>query len=110
MFYRCSIYFLGVIQRHTRPHYPPGHEALSSLVDVAVQQPSLPVPTAPHEGLGKTMADNIMEQPHRFQLIQQQQMQLRQQQRMEAERRAYHQQQVAQQQAARQQVKIFFFI
>lgn len=45
----------GVIQRHTRPPYlPPGHEALSSLVDVAVQQPSLPVPvTPPHEGLGK---------------------------------------------------------
>lgn len=55
----------GVIQRHIRPHYPPGHEALGSLVDVAVQQPSLPVPNAPHEGLGKTMADNIMEQPHR---------------------------------------------
>lgn len=43
----------GVIQRHTRPYLPPGHEALSSLVDVAVQQPSLPVPNAPHEGLGK---------------------------------------------------------
>jgi hypothetical protein len=37
----------GVIQRHTRPYLPPGHEALSSLVDVAVQQPSLPVPNAP---------------------------------------------------------------
>ncbi|CAH1393589.1 unnamed protein product [Nezara viridula] len=41
----------GVIQRHnTKPpspgvsHYPPGHEAFSSLVDVAVRQPSLPVP------------------------------------------------------------------
>ena len=49
----------GVIQRHntgtnivspqlnkpTSPHpFPPGHEALSSLVDVAVRQPSLPVP------------------------------------------------------------------
>lgn len=52
----------GVIQRHntsgSKPpspapnrlhviphnHYPPGHEALSSLVDVAVQQPQLPVP------------------------------------------------------------------
>lgn len=85
----------GVIQRHVRPpHYPPGHEAFSSLVDVAVQQPSLPVPSAPHEGLGKTMADNIMEQPHRFHLIQQQQRQ----QRIEAERRAYQQQQQQQQQ------------
>ncbi|XP_044260119.1 nuclear receptor corepressor 1 [Tribolium madens] len=79
----------GVIQRHTRPYLPPGHEALSSLVDVAVQQPSLPVPTAPHEGLGKTMADNIMEQPHRFQIIHQQQM--RQQQRMEEQRRIVYQ-------------------
>lgn len=43
----------GVIQRHNpKPpspgHYPapppPGHEAFSSLVDVAVRQPSLPVP------------------------------------------------------------------
>lgn len=91
----------GVIQRHTRPHYPPpGHEALTSLVDVAVQQPSLPVPTAPHEGLGKTIADNILEQPHRFQMMQQQHMR-QQQQRIEVERR-YHQQQ--QQQARQQQV------
>ena len=41
----------GVIQRHnTQKHYappPPGLEAFSSLVDVAVQQPSLPVPHAP---------------------------------------------------------------
>lgn len=69
----------GVIQRHnTKPpsphhypaghkpasphgHYPPGHEAFSSLVDVAVRQPSLPVPMAEHkedkrllhEGLGE---------------------------------------------------------
>ncbi|KAK9751775.1 hypothetical protein QE152_g4752 [Popillia japonica] len=99
----------GVIQRHTRPHYPlPGHEALTSLVDVAVQQPSLPVPTAPHEGLGKTIADNILEQPHRFQMMQQQQIrqqqqqQQQQQQRIEVERRYHHQQQqVRQQQAAR---------
>lgn len=91
----------GVIQRHIRPHYPPGHEAFSSLVDVAVQQPSLPVPSAPHEGLGKTMADNIMEQPHRFHLMQQQQV--RQQQRMEAERRAAYQQQQQQQQRQQQQ-------
>lgn len=90
----------GVIQRHVRPHYPPGHEAFSSLVDVAVQQPSLPVPNAPHEGLGKTMADNIMEQPHRFHLLQQQQQQQRQQQRIEAERRAYQQQQQQQRQQA----------
>ncbi|KAJ8956379.1 hypothetical protein NQ318_015117 [Aromia moschata] len=88
----------GVIQRHTRPQYlQPGHEALSSLVDVAVQQPSLPVPSAPHEGLGKTMADNILEQPHRYQIIQQHQQQLRQQQqRMEEQQRravAFHQQQ-----------------
>ncbi|XP_030747632.1 nuclear receptor corepressor 1 isoform X1 [Sitophilus oryzae] len=86
----------GVIQRHTRPQYhpPPGHEALSSLVDIAVQQPSLPVPSAPHEGLGKTIADNIMEQPHRFQIIQQHQQQMRQQQqRIDEQRRAYHQQQ-----------------
>lgn len=89
----------GVIQRHIRPTYPPGHEALGSLVDVAVQQPSLPVPSAPHEGLGKTMADNIMEQPHRLQLMQQHQQQMRQQQRMEAERRAAYQQQQARQQA-----------
>ncbi|XP_056633843.1 uncharacterized protein LOC130443297 [Diorhabda sublineata] len=94
----------GVIQRHTRPQYiQPGHEALSSLVDVAVQQPSLPVPSA-HEGLGKTMADNILEQPHRYQIIQQhqQQQQLRQQQqRMDEQRRVayqHHQQQQQQQQ------------
>lgn len=52
----------GVIQRHnTKPpsphHYPPGHEAFSSLVDVAVRQPSLPVPPEDkrllHEGLGE---------------------------------------------------------
>lgn len=68
----------GVIQRHnTKPpsphhyppghkppsphHYPPGHEAFSSLVDVAVRQPSLPVPMTDHkddkrllhEGLGE---------------------------------------------------------
>lgn len=103
----------GVIQRHTRPQYlQPGHEALSSLVDVAVQQPSLPVPTA-HEGLGKTMADNIMEQPHRYHNIiqqqqqQQQQQQIRQQQqRMEEQRRAYQQQQHQQQaQQAQQQAQ-----
>ncbi|KAL7306809.1 hypothetical protein TKK_0000973 [Trichogramma kaykai] len=54
----------GVIQRHNTPKLftapPPGLEAFSSLVDVAVQQPSLPVPHAPpsapsssgtHEGL-----------------------------------------------------------
>lgn len=47
----------GVIKRHNTnpnsaainkpasPHpYPPGHDALNSLVDVAVKQPSLPVP------------------------------------------------------------------
>lgn len=56
-----SLHLAGVIHRHntnsstpqnsksTSPHpsYPPGHEAyeaLSSLVDVAVKQPSLPVP------------------------------------------------------------------
>lgn len=94
----------GVIQRHTRPHYPPGHEALSSLVDVAVQQPNLPVPNSPHEGLGKTMADNILEQPHRFQMIQQHQQQMRQQQqRLDAERRAYHQQQQVRHQQQQQQ-------
>ncbi|XP_063926302.1 nuclear receptor corepressor 1 isoform X4 [Zophobas morio] len=88
----------GVIQRHTRPYLPPGHEALSSLVDVAVQQPSLPVPNAPHEGLGKTMADNIMEQPHRFQIIQQHQQMRQQQQRMEEQQRriVYQQQQTRQ--------------
>lgn len=67
-----------VIQRHTplakvqgqSSLYPAGHEALSSLVDVAVQQPSLPVPAQqkdsnsgpgsgqPAEGLGKSMADH----------------------------------------------------
>lgn len=95
----------GVIQRHTRPQYlQPGHEALSSLVDVAVQQPSLPVPSAPHEGLGKTMADNILEQPHRYQIIQQHQQQLRQQQRIEEQRRAaFHHQQAQQQQQQVQQ-------
>ena len=65
--------------QHHPHHYPPppGHEAFSSLVDVAVQQPSLPVPHKDsdkrqqpphllpphhphhHEGLGKTMADSI---------------------------------------------------
>lgn len=94
----------GVIQRHTRPqsHYPPGHEALSSLVDVAVQQPSLPVPATPHEGLGKTIADHLSE-PHRFQLAQIHHQQMRQQ-RLQDERRAqmaYREH--AQQQAARQQ-------
>lgn len=96
----------GVIQRHTRPQYlQPGQEVLSTFVDLAVQQPSLPVPNAPHEGLGKTMADNIMEQPHRYQLFQQQQQQLRQQQqRMEEQRRVavFHQQQ-SQQAQQRQQ-------
>lgn len=99
----------GVIQRHTRPQYlQPGQEVLSTFVDLAVQQPSLPVPNAPHEGLGKTMADNIMEQPHRYQLFQQQQQQQQlrqqQQQRMEEQRRAavFHQQQ-SQQVQPRQQ-------
>lgn len=66
----------GVIQRHNTQkqiHYPPpppGLEAFSSLVDVAVQQPSLPVPhphghpaasgSSGHEGLGKTMADRLL--------------------------------------------------
>lgn len=65
----------GVIQRHNTQkqiHYPPpppGLEAFSSLVDVAVQQPSLPVPhphshpasgSSSHEGLGKTMADRLL--------------------------------------------------
>lgn len=65
----------GVIQRHNpqkQIHYPPpppGLEAFSSLVDVAVQQPSLPVPhphghpasgSSSHEGLGKTMADRLL--------------------------------------------------
>jgi len=65
----------GVIQRHNpqkQMHYPPppGLEAFSSLVDVAVQQPSLPVPhphghpaasgSGGHEGLGKTMADRLL--------------------------------------------------
>ncbi|KYM98298.1 Nuclear receptor corepressor 2 [Cyphomyrmex costatus] len=66
----------GVIQRHNpqkQMHYPPpppGLEAFSSLVDVAVQQPSLPVPhphghpaasgSSGHEGLGKTMADRLL--------------------------------------------------
>lgn len=93
----------GVIQRHTRPqpHYPPGHEALSSLVDVAVQQPSLPVPAAPHEGLGKTIADHLSE-PHRFHLAQMQHQQLRQQ-RLQDERRALAYREQQQQHAARQQ-------
>ncbi|KAL1502524.1 hypothetical protein ABEB36_007656 [Hypothenemus hampei] len=94
----------GVIQRHTRPQYhptPPGHEALSTLVELSVQQPSLPVPNAPHEGLGKTIADNILE-PHRLQLLHQQQMR-QQQQRIEEQRRVYHQQQQQQQQQQTQQ-------
>lgn len=98
----------GVIQRHTRPqsHYPPGHEALSSLVDVAVQQPSLPVPAAPHEGLGKTIADHLSE-PHRFQLHQQMHQQQMRQQRIQEEQQrramAYREQQQQQQQHSRQQ-------
>ncbi|CAG2063316.1 unnamed protein product, partial [Timema podura] len=61
---------------HFPPLYPPppGHEAFSSLVDVAVQQPSLPVPQKDsekrqsthhmhhHEGLGKSMADSLSNQ------------------------------------------------
>lgn len=56
-FLTLGLHLAGVIHRHntnsstpqnsksTSPHpYPPGHEALSSLVDVAVKQPSLPVP------------------------------------------------------------------
>ncbi|XP_011313369.1 nuclear receptor corepressor 1 isoform X2 [Fopius arisanus] len=64
----------GVIHRHNpqkQIHYhppPAGLEAFSSLVDVAVQQPSLPVPHphghppsgSSHEGLGKTMADRLL--------------------------------------------------
>jgi len=48
--------------------YPPGHEALNSLVDIASQQPSLPVPkeklqmhpnpSMMNEGLGKGLADS----------------------------------------------------
>lgn len=50
----------GVIQRHnTKPpsphHYPPGHEAFSSLVDVAVRQPSLPVPNTEHKDDNKRL-------------------------------------------------------
>lgn len=55
---KSIVFFAGVIQRHNtnppgtpisksvspHPSYPPGHEALGSLVDVAIQQPSLPVP------------------------------------------------------------------
>lgn len=48
------------------------------------------------------MADNIMEQPHRYQLIQQHHQQMRQQ-RIEAERRAAYQQQQQQQQQRQQQ-------
>ncbi|CAG9833249.1 unnamed protein product [Diabrotica balteata] len=91
----------GVIQRNARPQYiQPGHEALSSLVDVAVQQPSLPVPNA-HEGLGKTMADNILDQPHRYQIVHQQ---IRQHpQRAEEQRRSVcHQQQLQLQQPQQQ--------
>lgn len=65
----------GVIQRHNTkppsPHqYLPGHEALSSLVDVAVRLPSLPVPDHKdsadkrllHEGLGERFnRDNAQE-------------------------------------------------
>ncbi|XP_050519955.1 uncharacterized protein LOC126893623 isoform X3 [Daktulosphaira vitifoliae] len=55
----------GVIQRHntapkvTSPQsYPPGHEALGSLVDVAIRQPSLPVPL--------THSDDRHREPERF--------------------------------------------
>jgi len=45
------IYFKNLNRGHTpgasgKGHYlPPGHEAFSSLVEAAVQQPSLPVPS-----------------------------------------------------------------
>ncbi|XP_050513281.1 uncharacterized protein LOC114330824 isoform X1 [Diabrotica virgifera virgifera] len=87
----------GVIQRNARPQYiQPGHEALSSLVDVAVQQPSLPVPNA-HEGLGKTMADNILDQPHRYQIVQHQQIRQHPQRAEEQRRSVCHPQQLLQQ-------------
>ncbi|XP_029169964.1 uncharacterized protein LOC114939718 isoform X3 [Nylanderia fulva] len=65
----------GVIQRHNpqkQMHYPPQqqHDALNNLVEVAIKQPTLPVPHphshpaasggGGHEGLGKTMADRLL--------------------------------------------------
>ncbi|XP_029663712.1 protein split ends-like isoform X2 [Formica exsecta] len=66
----------GVIQRHNtqkQMHYPPQPpimDAFSNLVEVAIKQPTLPVPhphghptasgSGGHEGLGKTMADRLL--------------------------------------------------
>jgi len=64
----------GVIQRHNtqkQMHYPPPPilDAFSNLVEVAIKQPTLPVPhqhghppsgSGGHEGLGKTMADRLL--------------------------------------------------
>lgn len=107
----------GVIQRHNaarpkppspqqqqrsyhhphHPHYPPGHEALSSLVDVAVQQPSLPVPKEEKpEGLGKAVLEHEhryrYDQPRHQREMQQLQMQQQQQQQMRQriEQRHHH--------------------
>lgn len=84
----------GVIQRHSRTMASAntslsraptsqhtlytGHEAFSSLVDVAVQQPSLPVPqqnSSSHESIMKSVPEHLNES-HRFQMRQQQQQQL----------------------------------
>ncbi|XP_044739658.1 uncharacterized protein LOC123301011 isoform X2 [Chrysoperla carnea] len=118
----------GVIQRHHRPSPPPpqqsqqqqqrrnyaplaGHEAFSSLVDVAVRQPQLPVPNTTHkdggsssggggghEGLGKTIADHT----HRYSQLSAMHQQQRRMVELNRQQHLYQQQQQHQQQQQQQ--------
>ena len=96
----------GVIQRHNpqkQMHYPPPvHDALSNLVEVAIQQPTLPVPhphghpaasgSGGHEGLGKTMADRLLADRYdNNRAFREQEIRLQEQHRMAEHRLAQHQ-------------------